>query len=103
MAKGPVFDIVSLHMLKHVAIEVYGRVQNVFFRKAAKHKAERLGIKGFVENRNDGSVYLEAEGEPEALEEFIAWCRQGPDSADVIRVDTEFQDAFKEFEKFEMK
>ncbi|ORM39461.1 Acylphosphatase-1 [Babesia sp. Xinjiang] len=35
---------------------VYGRVQGVFFRKFTKEEADRLGIKGFVKNDDDGTV-----------------------------------------------
>jgi len=50
-------------MKKHVNITVKGRVQGVGFRYSAMEAAEELGIKGFVRNMPDGSVYIEAEGE----------------------------------------
>lgn len=65
-------------MLKSIKINVYGKVQGVGFRYSALQKANELGITGFVKNRNDGSVYIEADGEPEVLEQFILWCKQGP-------------------------
>ena len=58
-------------------------VQGVFFRASAKTKADALGIKGYVKNERDGSVYVEAEGEDKNLEEFIRWCRTGPERASV--------------------
>jgi len=63
--------------MKHFNIEVYGRVQGVGFRFNARNKARELGIKGFVMNRPDGSVYIEAEGEEANCLEFINWCRSG--------------------------
>ncbi|EDO07517.1 putative acylphosphatase 2 [Babesia bovis T2Bo] len=36
---------------------VYGRVQGVFFRKYTKQEADKLGIRGFVKNDNDGTVF----------------------------------------------
>ncbi len=74
-------------MVKHLKIHIYGKVQNVFFRATAKEVARSLGIKGFVCNRPDGSVYSEAEGEEEVLEKFVAWCRRGPERAIVERVE----------------
>lgn len=62
-------------------------VQGVFFRAHAKRKAEELGLRGFVQNRPDGRVYIEAEGEPVALEKLAEWCKEGPDSAEVSGVD----------------
>ncbi|HQK38448.1 MAG TPA: acylphosphatase [Bacteroidales bacterium] len=70
-------------MKKHINITVTGRVQGVGFRYSAQEEAEELGIKGFVRNMPDGSVYIEAEGEEEDLLRFIDWCRQGPGYAHV--------------------
>jgi len=44
-------------------VTIYGLVQGVFFREAAKRKARELSLVGFVKNQEDGAVYLEAEGE----------------------------------------
>jgi acylphosphatase len=59
-------------------IHVTGRVQGVGFRWSAVNAARSLGIKGFVKNLADGSVYLEAEGSDEQLNTFIEWCKRGP-------------------------
>ena len=71
--------------MKHVSIQISGRVQGVFFRAATKEKADALHIKGKVWNNEDGSVSIEAEGEEQNLERFIAWCRRGPELARVDR------------------
>jgi acylphosphatase len=63
--------------MRHVSIRVAGRVQGVFFRASTKQQADELGIKGFVRNEPDGCVYLEAEGQHEAIEHLIDWCRMG--------------------------
>ncbi len=70
-------------MIKHLNIKVTGRVQGVFYRASAREKAMAIGLKGFVRNEPDGSVYAEAEGNEEQLNEWIAWCRQGPPRAAV--------------------
>jgi acylphosphatase len=74
-------------MKKHFTIKISGLVQGVFFRASTKENADRLGINGFVRNEPDTSVYIEAEGEEEALNEFIKWCHHGPPRADVERCD----------------
>ncbi|HTM67801.1 MAG TPA: acylphosphatase [Candidatus Binatia bacterium] len=74
-------------MRKHLSIRVSGRVQGVFFRASAKAEADRLGITGFAGNEADGAVRIEAEGESEALERFVAWCGRGPDFASVASVE----------------
>ncbi|TDB67984.1 acylphosphatase [Arundinibacter roseus] len=65
-------------MKKHVSIRVQGRVQGVWYRANAEQKARQEGIHGFVQNNPDGSVSIEAEGSPEALDTFLDWCRRGP-------------------------
>ena len=65
-------------MLKSVKINIYGKVQGIGFRYSTLQKANELGITGFVKNRSDGSVYIEADGEPEILDKFILWCKKGP-------------------------
>lgn len=72
--------------MKHLNIEVYGRVQGVGFRYHTHEQAQRWGIKGFVRNRLDGSVYIEAEGAESSLNDFVAWCHQGPAFASVRQV-----------------
>lgn len=74
-------------MDRHLSILVSGRVQGVFFRAATKRKADELGITGFVRNQPDGSVYIEAEGDPDNLSVFESWCSAGPPRAQVERVD----------------
>lgn len=74
-------------MVKHINIKVYGRVQGIFYRVTAKEEAEKLGIKGFAKNEEDGSVYIEAEGEGENLDKFINWCQKGPPLAKVEKVE----------------
>ena len=69
--------------MRHINITVVGRVQGVGFRNATKHQAMYLGIKGFVENRMDANVYIEAEGNDAELAEFVKWCRKGPTFAQV--------------------
>jgi acylphosphatase len=49
---------------------VAGRVQGVGFRWYAQRWGERLGLRGWVANRADGTVESEAEGRPQDLREF---------------------------------
>jgi len=73
-------------MKRHYNIIVSGRVQGVFYRASTKQMADILGVKGFVLNLSDGTVYIEAEGEEEVLVKFIQWCHHGPDRAEVSHV-----------------
>jgi len=73
--------------MKHINIKVTGKVQGVFFRASTKAVADQMGVKGFVKNEKDGSVYVEAEGEATILEMFVDWCKEGPEKAKVEQVE----------------
>ena len=72
--------------MKHINATVKGRVQGVFFRASTRDMATRLGITGYVCNRRDGSVYVEAEGDERSLAEFSSWLQRGPVHARVQEV-----------------
>lgn len=78
----------KIKLLKHYKIEIQGKVQGVFFRFSTKVIADQLGVKGFVQNQLDGSVFIEAEGDDFAMENFMEWCHEGPDKAEVESVKT---------------
>ncbi|KRN74693.1 hypothetical protein IV73_GL001199 [Weissella kandleri] len=65
-------------MQQAVRMNVFGRVQGVGFRWAARQLAERLNIKGYVVNKDDGSVLIEAQGEQADLRKFMAQVEIGP-------------------------
>ncbi len=75
---------------KSVQIRVYGRVQGVGFRYYTHKKAQELDVKGYVRNRPDGTVYIEAEASSDQLERFILWCESGPSWARVSRIEHQF-------------
>ena len=89
-------------MNKTKSIKVYGRVQNVGFRWATKQQADAMGIKGFVTNRYDGTVYIEASANDDKLDLFVTWCKQGPSHAYVSEAKV-CDLPTKEFERFEIK
>ena len=70
-------------------LRIFGQVQGVFFRAWTMQQAQLLGVKGWVRNRRDGSVEVEAFGEEAAVEALIAKCRQGPSQARVERMSVE--------------
>ncbi|HSP27115.1 MAG TPA: acylphosphatase [Ilumatobacteraceae bacterium] len=62
---------------------VQGRVQGVFYRDSCRAQAQRLGVRGSVRNRPDGTVEVVAEGPRDKVDQFLTWCRQGPPRATV--------------------
>lgn len=86
-------------MLKHLDIEVSGKVQGVFFRATVQQIADEFNIKGFVKNKKDGNVYIEAEGNDVNLSKLIDWCHQGTKDAKVEKVVIQ-ESALKFFKEF---
>lgn len=74
-------------MLRSVDVVVRGRVQGVSFRAYAEAEAGRLGVTGWIRNEPDGSVAGHFEGDPDAVDALLAWCRSGPRPARVEAVD----------------
>lgn len=89
--------------MKKVSATIHGRVQGVSFRFFAQKKALELGLSGWVRNESDGTVSLEAEGEPEKLKEFLEWCQSGSPAAEVAEIERQFSDEMKGFEDFEIR
>ena len=67
-------------------LRIRGLVQGVGYRNALHREATRLGIKGWVRNRSDGSVEALVQGAADAVQTLIAWAHQGPEAARVERV-----------------
>jgi acylphosphatase len=59
-------------------IHITGRVQGVGFRWNVSVEAKGQVINGFIKNLSNGSVYIEAEGYREQLDDFVEWCRNSP-------------------------
>lgn len=93
----------ELYFMKHLNIKIYGQVQNVGFRYHAYQKAKELKVKGFIQNKSDGSVYIEAEGEKKNLNEFLDWCYSGPSWAEVGNIDYNFTNEVVGYDDFEIK
>jgi len=88
---------------RRVCVLIAGTVQGVFFRQSAKSEAIRLGLTGWIRNRPDGKVEAVAEGAPEAVDGFVAWCRIGPPAAEVDSVEVTPQPATGQFSAFRIE
>ena len=69
-------------------LTVKGRVQGVGFRWFATETARTLGLAGWVRNRQDGTVEVEAEGAADTLDEFERCLRNGNPAATVDEIET---------------
>ena len=73
--------------MRRIRAIVSGRVQGVAYRASTVTEARRLGVVGWVKNRSDGRVELEAEGPDDMINALIRWCHEGPPAAKVDRVE----------------
>jgi len=58
-------------MAIRTAVRYLGRVQGVGFRATARALAQPLPITGLVRNEPDGTVWLEAQGLPDDVEQLL--------------------------------
>ncbi|MCD6550912.1 acylphosphatase [Thermotoga sp.] len=75
--------------MKALKIRVEGIVQGVGFRYFTRRIARTFGIKGYVMNMDDGSVFIHAEGEERKLRQFLNEVSKGPPAAVVTNVSVE--------------
>lgn len=88
---------------KRIHLVIRGRVQGVYFRASSVREARRLGLTGWVKNRNDGAVELVAEGEEDQVKDFLAWAQRGPSTGRVDKVETRWRSYTGEFPGFSIE
>jgi len=82
---------------------VRGDVQGVSFRWYVAREAARLGIRGWVRNRFDGSVEVLAEGDRSSLEDMIRLLHRGPRLARVEDVEIGWEAVDEPFRDFRIE
>ena len=87
-------DLVRVHAV------VNGKVQGVGFRAFTQDQATQKGIVGWVRNREDGSVELEAEGPRGILDDFLKVLKQGPDLSQVEHITVDWKAANRQTKGF---
>lgn len=88
--------------IHEIECRISGKVQMVMFRDFAQRKARGLGIRGTVQNMDDGSVKVVAQGHEEELEALIQYLHKGPFTARVARVDVNWREPTREFDGFKI-
>ena len=81
---------------------IKGKVQGVNYRLFSKTCADALGVSGWVENKDDGSVEAHAEGTDTQLEEFAFDLSRGARYARVESVESE-EVAMQDLDGFEIR
>ncbi|MDM7935810.1 MAG: acylphosphatase [Methanothrix sp.] len=64
-----------------VHVRVSGRVQGVYYRAYTRDWAQRLGVKGWVQNIPGGGVEAVLEGERQRVGELLKLMKTGPSGA----------------------
>ncbi len=63
--------------MKTLRLYISGTVQGVLFRKFIEENANRLGVRGFVRNLDDGRVEAVLEGLDPKVLEMLEICKKG--------------------------
>ncbi len=87
-------------MTKHLSCIICGDVQGVSFRDFTRSTARDLHLVGTVRNCADGTVEVVAEGEEEALREFLHALKEKHPFARVERIDVAWDTAAGAFSDF---
>lgn len=88
--------------MKEIEVIISGRVQMVFFRDFTRKEALSLGLSGTTQNLPDGSVKVIAQGDEEALLQYIELLHKGSDSSHVENVSVSWQNPREEYNGFEI-
>jgi acylphosphatase len=89
-------------MVERLHGTVHGDVQGVGFRYFLMREAQRLGLRGWVRNSDDGTVEFVAEGSRTDLDRLRQAAERGPRMAHVDRVDAQWSAAAGGLESFDL-
>jgi len=90
-------------MNAELKIELFGRVQGINFRWMIKHMADENDVRGYVTNKEDGSVLIVAQGEKKQLNDFISWIRSEPGFVKITGLNYAWQEPEIEYKEFTIK
>ena len=87
---------------KEIEIFANGRVQGVNFRNTVKKYADKLNLKGFVENKEDGSVQILLQGERTNLSNFLSLIQNSPGLAKIEKLSYNWKNISKNYPDFKV-
>lgn len=88
--------------MKTAHVIISGFVQGVGYRQFVAKNADKLGLRGFVQNIEGGKVEALFQGDRKDIEKMIDECRKGPFLSEIKNVDIEWVDEMDEFPAFEI-
>ncbi|MDQ3076632.1 MAG: acylphosphatase [bacterium] len=69
--------------MKEIYCKIYGNVQNVTYKQLILTKAKEIGVTGTIENSDEGTVEIVAQGEENNLKLFLESISVGVEGAEV--------------------
>lgn len=89
--------------MKRYHVEVHGNVQGVGFRQFTQSEAVKHNIHGWVRNKSNGAVEIEAEGTPQDMDRFLVAVQEGSPFSTVERLETSDLDSVDHNESFDVR
>ena len=89
--------------MSHLNVRVNGVVQGVGYRYHVARRAHESGLNGWVKNRADGSVEVDAVGPRGLLEDFLTFVRVGPAGAHISEVTVQWFDDEPSYQGFDIR
>lgn len=86
--------------MKEIELNVNGRVQGIRFRRVVESFANKHGIRGYVRNREDGSVFIIAQGEEETLRKLLTWIQSNPGLSNISSLSYNLKAISKHYDDF---
>lgn len=90
--------------MKEAFIQLYGRVQGVNLRRRTVSIANKLHLKGYIQNLKDGSVEILTQGNEKDIEELLTWLQKGYFPIKLTGLKIEWRDEVtKKYNKFRIR
>ncbi|MEM0465948.1 MAG: acylphosphatase [Candidatus Pacearchaeota archaeon] len=85
--------------MKTLRIYIYGTVQGHLYRKYLEEQGNKIGVRGFVRQMEDGRVEVLVEGIDDKVKEMLEICKKGNKHVQVrkLEVQTLNHQGFKGF------
>lgn len=87
--------------MKTLRVIISGTVQGVLFRKFIEENANRIGVRGYVRNLEDGRVEVVMEGIDSKVMEMLEICKTGNPHSQIRGVEVR-ELSFQGFEGFKI-
>jgi acylphosphatase len=88
-------------MKKSVRVYLTGTVNGMFFKQFVKENIEKLKLRGFMRDRDDGRMELFLEGEGDRVKEMVEILKKEPKHTQIRNVEVK-EEKFQDFKEFKV-